>query len=465
MPLEHDRSSIIFCKKCLINASKSLLASKKCSDVFLKNHTSRVSAYGTKINAKVKYTKLSSKSQSYLKFCVWNAQSLGNKMDLVHDYRVEHDLDLMLFTESWLKLNDTAEIGQLENFGQYNFITQPRNQRKGGGIGCLYKSKLMVKKLESPIASKSFEHLVLSLEISGKHIIILLIYRPEPSAKNRYTMSEFFNDFSQLLANYHCSNQELLITGDFNLHINKPNLPNVLRFNEILETFGLVQHIKGPTHIGGNTLDLVITRGGSKILKDCKVDELLSDHNAILMEVDAKRPKPTQKLITFRKTKKINLSDFKKDLSKHLMKSNLPGSQQGHEYLNSLIRTYDSCTEILDKHAPLQQKMVTERNITPWNSEDIRDAKVAKRRAEKRWRKNKSRVNQEIFKEKRNLYNNILKKLRAEQLRNNIQKNKGNSKALFKIVNSALNRKSKSPMPPHDDDKQLASDFSKFFDD
>ena len=62
-------------------------------------------------------------------------------MDLVHDYRVEHDLDLMLFTESWLKLNDTAEIGQLENFGQYNFITQLYDQRKGGGVGCLYSRK------------------------------------------------------------------------------------------------------------------------------------------------------------------------------------------------------------------------------------------------------------------------------------------------------------------------------------
>ena len=113
---------------------------------------------------------------------------INTLLKLPSDYREEHDLDIMLFTESWLKLNDTVAIGRLENFGEYKFITQSRDHRKGGGIGCLYKSHLSVTKIESQI-SKTFEHMILNFEIYGRNITFMVVYRPEPTPKNRYTMS------------------------------------------------------------------------------------------------------------------------------------------------------------------------------------------------------------------------------------------------------------------------------------
>ena len=73
-------------------------------------------------------------------------------------------------------------------------------------------------------------------------------------------------------------------------------------------------------------------------------------------------------------------------------------------------------------------------------------------------------VDYDNFKAKRNEYNIILKELRSKHLAERINKCKGNSKALFKVVNSALNRKPESPLPHHIDDMSLASEFSKFFD-
>ena len=418
----------------------------------------------TKVEALVKSVRLKSNSQKKhdVKFCVWNAQSLGNKLNLVRDYREEHDLDIMLFTESWLKLNDTVAIGRLENFGEYKFITQSRDHRKGGGIGCLYKSHLSVTKIESQI-SKTFEHMILNFEIYGRNITFMVVYRPEPTPKNRYTMSEFFDEFSQLIANFHLSGQELIIMGDFNFHTNKPTLPNVKKFNDVLDTFGLTQHISEPTHVGGNTLDLVITRQDSTILKKCYVDELLSDHATILIDLDITRQKPDKKLVAFRKTKKINMNMFKKDLTIHLAKWKAITTHQDIDYLNRLINIYESVEDILDKHAPLINKTITIRKSTPWNTEDIREAKIAKRKAEKKWRKNKNCVNWQIFKEKRNQYNGILAKLRTKHLSNKIQLNKGNSKALFKIINAELSRNTESPLPLHSDDRELASEFSDYF--
>ena len=43
------------------------------------------------------------------------------------------------------------------------------------------------------------------------------------------------------------------------------------------------------------------------------------------------------------------------------------------------------------------------------------------------------------------------------------EQHKGNSKALFKTINSALYRKQKSPLPPHTDEKKLATELATFF--
>jgi exonuclease III len=393
---------------------------------------------------------------------LWNAQSLKNKLNVLHDFRHEHDLDIILLTECWLKSDDTAVISQLENNGEYKFISKPRDHRMGGGIGCLFKSHYKIGKLETPDTT-TFEHLALNLNINGNTLSMLIIYRPEPSSVNQYSLSNFFEEFTQLISHYHCKNHELLIVGDFNFHFNKPNQTHVKKLQEILDMFELKQHIHEPTHKAGNTLDLVISREGSNFLKSCSVDELLSDHCAILMEANLTKPTPPKKCVRYRKTRNINISKFKTDITNHLSPLN-QSSQSGLQYLYHLVDTYESCTSILDKHAPIQEKSITIRKATPWNNTDIKAAKTAKRRAEKKWRKTRSEIDFQVFKDKRNQYNATLNNLRNKYFAEKVQKCKGNSKALFKIVNAALNRKQESPLPSHTNNEKLASEFSKHFD-
>ena len=97
------------------------------------------------------------------------------------------------------------------------------------------------------------------------------------------------------------------------------------------------------------------------------------------------------------------------------------------------------------------EKTITNRKPTPWNNDDIKGQKLLKEKLKKKWRKNKYAINLAIVKEKRNHYNTLLNELRAKDLANSVRMNKGNSKALFKIVNSALNRKQDLPLPPNTD--------------
>ena len=54
----------------------------------------------------------------------------------------------------------------------------------------------------------------------------------------------------------------LLIVGDFNYHVDNTTSPETIKFNKILEMFNLQQHVNGPTHKKGHTLDLIMTRIG-----------------------------------------------------------------------------------------------------------------------------------------------------------------------------------------------------------
>ena len=54
--------------------------------------------------------------------------------------------------------------------------------------------------------------------------------------------------------------EPLIITIDFNIHVNNTNDSNDCEFLDWLASLGLKQHFIGPAPEGGHTLDLVITR-------------------------------------------------------------------------------------------------------------------------------------------------------------------------------------------------------------
>ena len=55
------------------------------------------------------------------------------------------------------------------------------------------------------------------------------------------------------------SSGKLLLTGDFNIYVNNLESPDTNTFLDVLDSFGLHNHIGFLTHHLNNTLDLVIT--------------------------------------------------------------------------------------------------------------------------------------------------------------------------------------------------------------
>jgi hypothetical protein len=201
-------------------------------------------------------------------------------------------------------------------------------------------------------------------------------------------MSEFYDEFTELMAQHHNCKNEVIVVGDFNFHINKADNTNANKFLEIIDMFDLVQHVTCPTHKDGNTLDLLKTQKDTMVMNHL-VDEQNSDHSNILFWLNVGKRPPPKKNIRFRRLKNIDLCSFKLDIRNKfdvLDFTDGPDTKTA-DYLELLVDTYASSIDVLDNHAPEVKRTVTLRNPTPWTTNDIKEAKVKKRKAEKRWRK------------------------------------------------------------------------------
>ncbi len=76
----------------------------------------------------------------------------------------------------------------------------------------------------------------------------------------------FFEEFSTLMSNRIEQPGDLLLCGDFNLHLDDHSDPNVEQFMQLLDSYDLIQHMQGQTQRSGHTLDLIITRSSESVL-------------------------------------------------------------------------------------------------------------------------------------------------------------------------------------------------------
>ena len=87
----------------------------------------------------------------------------------------------------------------------------------------------------------------------------------------------------------------------------------------------LKQHVSTPTHVHGDTLDLIIARSFSKIITCQPVsDRFMSDHCAVLCNLDAPKPLTSKKSISYRKLKSIDIGSFREDLMAFDLLSDTP---------------------------------------------------------------------------------------------------------------------------------------------
>ena len=100
--------------------------------------------------------------------------------------------------------------------------------------------------------------------------------------------------------------------------VNDPDNVNdsaALQFLQLLDMFNLKQHVTGPTHKNGHTLDLFITRTDENIAQDFSVfDPVISDHLAVCCTLALEKTPYPKKVIYYRKLKSIEMSRLRADI-------------------------------------------------------------------------------------------------------------------------------------------------------
>src|SRR6218665_280308 len=199
-------------------------------------------------------------SSSGLRAAIWNARSLSNKFAFIGQTILDHNLDIFAVTETWHWGSDDVPVCRATPPG-FTFCDRPRplpldvSPTQGGGIVIYLRSTLRFSRITLDMEITSFEALCLSIATPRGSLTVLTVYRPGSITPPDI----FFTEFASVLESLVTRNTQLLIVGDFNIHLEDPSLSSTSRFLDILSQFGLCQHATGATHKAGHSLDLVIT--------------------------------------------------------------------------------------------------------------------------------------------------------------------------------------------------------------
>ena len=132
--------------------------------------------------------------------------------------------------------------------------------------------------------------------------------------------------------------------------------------------------------------------------------------------------------------------------------------------LPKLCKQYDTILQtILNKHAPLLTKSVSERPPTPWITQEIIKAKVRRRRLERVWRRTSYRHDRSRYRVQCNLCNRIMEKAKANLYANIILENSEDPNKLWKSINNILHRFPAPSLPENLSLKTICEKFSNFF--
>ena len=388
--------------------------------------------------------------------CV-NVRSLRNKTADFIDNIMDDNYDLCMITETWLDDTDDVIVAEATPTG---FVLDhlPRVDRTGGGVGLLCRQSFRPQR--QPIKQmKTFEYCEWTLKIMSEAMLVVVVYRPPYSEKHPYSVSDFVEDFSLYLETVITLPYKIIIGGDFNIHTDIIENDNSKKFGDMLTMFCLSNHVQVPTHIGGHTLDLFITRDCDEILVNPpELRYFISDHRFLRFKTIIHREAPAAKEITFRRLNSIDMTKFKEDI----MASDLNIVENKNVHEKAAI--YDRVlAEILDSHAPKITKTIRLKSESPWYNSELRSIKKNKRKAERKWLKSKHVIDFEKFKEFRMEYLQKCNLAKTTYYNGEIHKCDGNQRKLYSLINKLTNGERRTVFPETSSDQSLSEDFSEYF--
>ena len=263
----------------------------------------------------------------------------------------------------------------------------------------------------------------------------------------------FHDDVFDLLEQY-VTCDKLFLVGDLNVHFDCKSDASASQMNKLLHSLDLQQIVSCPTHRLGHTLDVLITNDPLSVLDLSVVDKALSDHFCINFRLSLAHPGPMKKTVTSRSLRKIDPTTFKADIV-HALSTDTVSSIDTETYNHKL-------REVLDKHAPLVSRRVSDRPSAPWMNDTIIQARQERRRSERQWRRSGLTVHRQIYVHHKNRVNTMIRHAKQNYISDRIE-NARTSRDLFHLTSTLVGSANSVSLPHTSSPDDLASSFSQFF--
>ena len=385
-----------------------------------------------------------------------NARSIVNKSGTIREEVIHKEVDILGITETWIRDGDEPVIIDMCP-PNYRFTGHQRPDdkgRRGGGVGFLLKSDLEVK--EKQHSYRTFEALTIEWRRDVKSCISIL-YRPPPSQRNGFTVSDFMLEIEDFLSTMCLEYKMICVMGDFNVHFGDHGDPQFDQFKSILDCLNLKQIIDTPTHNKGNILDLVIVNEENRAqLKEVDANGI-SDHAFItyhLMKecITAKE----KRSVRVRPLKNLNINALIGDISPKLRR--LTDGSNADELIsmtNAILR------DALDRHAPKKMIKLKGEKHKGWYNDEIHEERRKRRRLERKFKKTKLEVDNQILKDQRRKVVRMVDSAKKEYYQRKLDNASCND--TFKVIDSLLDNERTHPLPSARSDAELSEKFSHYF--
>ena len=155
------------------------------------------------------------------------------------------------------------------------------------------------------------EYMNVSAHLSGFNFDVYVIYHYPGSS-----VISFCKELTDILEYNTTQNRgHLLLLGVFNIHLDNQDVLDTITFQDFVDSFGLINHTKQPTHTSNHILDLVISQPEfSSTVKVVELGHFLSDRCFTHVSLLADRPIPLRKYIKYQRLNSFDQSQFSLEL-------------------------------------------------------------------------------------------------------------------------------------------------------
>ncbi len=282
------------------------------------------------------------------------------------------------------------------------------------------------------------------------------MYRPPATAGITNSITRFTDEFMDIVQETLVNNDNVILTGDFNIHVDDEGDPDAQNFLDCMTAMGLTQHVHEFTHKKLHTLDLLFSNSSPRLnIGNVYTGVFVSDHSTVVASIVWERD-------DIRKVKKT--TRCLKGVSPEMMCEELSFNLNDNTTLEELVKCYETeCVRCMDKLAPTKTKIVVERKLNPWHNDDIKEQKRRVQRRERIWRRYLEEHQWIAYKEERNRLRKMTFAVKKLEISNKVMECGNNTKNLYSLVNNITGVKKQNPMPENITDENLAENFADFF--